>query len=1212
MSRMSAASLGLGSARRSGSDVSRASSTGGAARFTTMLRLFSLGQIDDEGVMEKIWLPTRKQKLYTSLLKELITQQVSIATANGWPAEAKDVATAVKLLAQELRGTSGREAVPSLVICLMSERIDSGEVLDALCEQFPKTRNFHCSTSCRGVLDGTGFKAVDGKDGAGPMALGLWAIFDPLGSYCTVALSPAPSKDMLTQRKSIRTSRSSRRVSKIGSMPAVEQLDSMFGLNQRPSISNLPIMLGRESFMDQRSQFSTELLDSDSFFTRLDAAYIELRKQAQTVLRNPGTEDNEIGPEPLSEHLMLWMNALPGMEEGALEALYHWGQSRFNRSIPVVGGSSADSTIGGKWFCFCQEHGGSRFRFDAGNEGMVVTLVAASVKTHTLFMHPFTPVSEFTAKVVTCGTTGEERGEAQGRVIHRVRDTEGVEHFAGNLYHKWCEEQIQENLMPPPEPASETGFSAAVLKASTLCPIGIPVAREGDDAFDYRMLHPSGIYFFEDGEDKAAGSAYLKAFAAVEAQQSELVLMKARRGDLLGRLAKMKEQLILQLDRSVSAGGDQATVGGSPDALRARVAGALQVYCAGCMMGLNSGADGLEQMRRLSVALSGVYGGRPFMAIHPFGEQGFYPSKQRSMQANLMWSSMVFTLDPCFELDESQDFQATILDLLQNVSGTANGRHGSRVDAMLRQLLFHGHNVNWKDLGVLVDSNQISLRLLQDMAVCVSQPVLFALNAAKLFFRLAQQRPLKASMYNNASEWYKQFSAELVEVAPMRQISTGQLLDDETVKLAVQLASQIDAKSLVASQFFQDIIQEVWVTGGSSDSAQAVLLEGKGQHSIFAWGPERRHYAHAASYCILVSFQFLTSLMWSDSLLMWLIVCVWSSAHLLRVAAAPNSGFFTWFGMVKNSFLVIGLLCILVTVANGEEVPRDLDGITMLLHFTNIGKMFIVHPRYGPLIIMVQTMFTDITRMLNVVVFAVASFFCALRAVYRGATPGFSGEAYAGPFSLLVNVVWGPQLLWTVEGSQWESQTLILSQVLGISDEISLDVVGFCTGAAAVVVCPILLLNLLIAMMASSYARVEKDSDLEWKRFRASAVLVARELPLLPLPFNIPEDLLIVLRKLLRAKGKNSTEEGSRDEDAIRKELVAIEQTVAQWETRKTLEKLRALVTMDQVERVRMQGDAVLERVNLLYNATQLGVQKLDTLRTLVNEGQLGDTAYLA
>eukprot|EP00929_Paragymnodinium_shiwhaense_P036808 TRINITY_DN19695_c0_g1_i4.p1 TRINITY_DN19695_c0_g1~~TRINITY_DN19695_c0_g1_i4.p1 ORF type:complete len:721 (+),score=156.67 TRINITY_DN19695_c0_g1_i4:123-2165(+) len=585
------------------------------------------------------------------------------------------------------------------------------------------------------------------------------------------------------------------------------------------------------------------------------------------------------------------------------------------------------------------------------------------------------------------------------------------------------------------------------------------------------------------------------------------------------------------------------------------------------------------------------------MAMHPFGEQGFYPSKQRSMQANLMWSSCVFTRDTCFELDENQEFQQTVLDMLES-GFSSGGKQSSRVVLIIKQLLVYGHEVNWQDLGVLVDSKQLSLRLLQEMAGCTSQPVLFALHAARLFHRLARKRPLKAAIYTAQADWYKEFTAELVEVSSIRQIAAGRLLSDETVQLAVQLADQIDATALVASQHFQDIIQEVWITGGTADLAlEQLLVAGHDGTGLCAWGPSQRHYAHVASYCILVMAQFCTSSLWSNSQVLWALLTVWAAGHLVRVAVAPNSGFFSRWSVASNAFLVAALAAIWGKVNGGRDVPRDLDCITMLLHFLNIGKMFIAHPQYGPLVIMVQTMIKDITRLLVVAAFALTTFYCALTALYRGRRPRFSGEQYQGPMTMLVNVVWGPQLLWSVaEDEDRQSETLILSELASISDAEALDWVGFFTGAMAVVVCPILLLNLLIAMMASSYTRVERDSDIQWKRFRASAVLVARELPMAPLPFNIPADLLLLFQKLFTrwSPSKNiSGEDGNTtDEEGLRKELVA------QWETKKALQKLQTLVTMDQVERVRMQGDAVMERVNLVYNATQLGSQKIDMLRT--------------
>ena len=319
-------------------------------------------------------------------------------------------------------------------------------------------------------------------------------------------------------------------------------------------------------------------------------------------------------------------------------------------------------------------------------------------------MHPFTPITELTAKVVSCGSTEERiEGETSGRVIHTLRSPDGEEVAAGTLYHRWCEEYVQKNLMPPPEVADGPGaFNPAVLGASTLCPLGVPVAREGDDAFDYRMMHPSGIYYFA-GQQDAEQKAYLKNFASVETGKSDVVLFKANRGDLLSGLKKLKEQLCTQMDRAGGGGIDSVAL--STDALHERLAGVLMVYCAGCMMSINSGKDGSEQMRRLTGQLSSCFAGRPFHAFHPFGETGFYPSKQVNHHSNLMFSALAFSKDPAFEVDETRSFTSAMKPIIQKFSG---GVSDQTVSQVLEHLLAFGDKANFEALFIIAKSREIS------------------------------------------------------------------------------------------------------------------------------------------------------------------------------------------------------------------------------------------------------------------------------------------------------------------------------------------------------------------------------------------------------------------------------------------------------------------------------------------------------------------------
>eukprot|EP00927_Polykrikos_kofoidii_P058812 TRINITY_DN5359_c0_g2_i1.p1 TRINITY_DN5359_c0_g2~~TRINITY_DN5359_c0_g2_i1.p1 ORF type:complete len:1237 (+),score=127.96 TRINITY_DN5359_c0_g2_i1:32-3742(+) len=1147
----------------------------------------------NDSVLCTKWLSSRKQQLYKSLVTESIQQNVWVATANGWPMEATTVSEAVASLSKDLRRSDERCGEPSVIMVLISEVFDPKEVLAAVQEQFPFTTNIHGATTCLGVTTEAGFNSTANQAEDCPLAIGLWAMFDPLGSYVTVGLPPAPVKGK----------------------PCTNCSDFFEMPEESPTASAWKL----------RSTASAET-EHAVYLTRLDVAYRKLRSQAQKVLViDRGDDDDQIGDEPLSEHLVIWMTSLPGMEEAALDALYSWGRSRFGRSIPIVGGTAADSSIGGKWFCFCRS-GDFDVVFGGGEpEGMVITLMACSVKTHTLFMHPFTPINEFRAKVTSCGLTEDQEG-SEGRVILKLQDVDNVEHPAGSLYRTWCNEHIQENIMPAPKVADgPNSFDATILKNSTLCPLGIPVANEGDDSFDYRMLHPSGIYYNtgHDGKPVRDG-AHLKTFAGVVAGQTEVVLFKARRGDLLHRITKMREQLVVQLDKGAICGSSgSGTTAGSPDALRARIAGGLMTYCAGCLMGLRDGKDGLEQTRRLGSGLQKVFSGRPFMSMHPFGEQGFFHSKQRSMQANLMWSALIFTRDPCFEVDESGSLSDVVTELL---SKSPSNNRKCEVSRAIHELLIGGADVNWRHIANFVDTALVSVDLLRALTLCSSEPFKFSMHAAGTFVWLATNRPLKSLIYSDAAKWHKAFCADFLAAASVRQISLGKVLEHSVLCCAVSKSSQIDAKFIVASQTFQDIIHDMWVSGSEADTSLERMLGDRVGSGNWKWGPNKRYGANTASYICLLLTQFALSLSDVNHVYAWCAIVVWASGFLVMTAMAPDSGFFTRFSVVKNAVMVGALAVIPVASFHGRKVPNDLSCLAMLIHSLNISQQFVVHPTYGPLVIMVQRMMIDILFWLGAWIFCVAASFMIIQSLYLGQSPEFAGESFGmgswnGATTILVNWVAGPQLLWTVpESVTATTPRMVLSQLIGTSDAVACDVVGLFVMCFVWLLCPLLMINLLIAMMASSYATVAQDSDLEWKWYRAAAVLVAREMPSLPVPFNLIVlvwalicwlynklgRMLVSLSLGLRPPAENTESRGRRFSSETEQHDVAagaVEQIVLQLETQRSLEHLRGNVTMDMMDRVRLQMENLAERIHAVSISVHLTSEKLEKSRA--KEGML-------
>jgi len=1068
----------------------------------------------DNSTFETVWLRSRKASLFRAFLNEFIKRNVFVATANGWPVDAATVEEAVRDLALEIRAGSRRStASPSWLFVACSETLEPQQVLDEIGKTYPNTRCIHCITSCQGVTTDTGFKTITDSKGV-TRAISMMAVHDPLGAFATIGMAP-PDTPQAAQE----------------------------------------------------------------FEQALDTAYKALRESALDIMKDPTHNGAKLpGPEPLAEHLCVWMSGLPGTEEKSLEVLYEWGHKRFNRTVPVVGGTGADATIGGKWRAYCKATDGREYIYGPETgPGVIITLIAASVKVFPCFMHPFTPMTENTAKVVSAGPS-EDAVEPVGRVIHTLKGPDGQEVGAGTLYHRWCEDLIQKKLMPPPLAADGPGaFNPAVLAASTACPLGVAVAREGDDAYDYRMMHPSGIYWFKDQEKKQE-SAYLKNFASVETGKTDIVLFKARRGDLLSRLSKMKEQLVTQIDQA-SGGSSLESVALSPDALRARISGVLMVYCAGCMLAVNSGKDGTEQMRRLTVSLSNCFGGRPFMAYHPFGEQGFFPSKQVNHHSNLMFSALVFSKDPAFEVDESRSFADMMTQIVDNYEESEQ--------AVLKQLLARGDGTDFTLLSHIIRLGTLTPELLKSITPCAGSPIPFALNSAQMFHTMARKFPLKAKEYTAASRWFKEFCKDFVNASSLMLLSQSNAMQYPTLRQSVLMAVTIDSKALVATSHFQEIMEKVWVSTSDTNEAIVMLLNdamsGKDGQVVSWLPPMWRHYMNIFSYATLTFLQYYTSQYNTNSPALWGLILTWSLSNMLQTLASPTTGYYSFLTILDDIVIVFAHVGIVWKVCMmGEEVPRDLDAITMILHFGNLLKGLVVHPKLGPLILMVVTMMGDITQFGTLMVFFIGCFYTALNALFRGIPASYVGDNWKSPTTLLVNAIWGPQILWDTSGDDL-GQTLFLSELVGVDDSIAVDYMGAVVVALAVMCIPIMLLNLLIAIMASTYQSLAADVDAEYKRSFASCVLVARELPPLPMPFSLPWDLVRCLLRLL--SGRDAAKTSDDEADATLKQQLAMSQIVSSWEAMASIEKFKGMVTIEQVERMRTQGDGLQDRIHVMYSA---------------------------
>lgn len=257
---------------------------------------------------------------------------------------------------------------------------------------------------------------------------------------------------------------------------------------------------------------------------------------------------------------------------GAEETVVRAIESVIGAEVPIVGGSSADNTVEGHWKQFTVR--------DSFSDAIVVSAL-------------FT-----TGRVASAFLSGYASGGKRGRVTRadgrKILEIDGRP--AAHVYNEWTGGILHDTL--------EAGGN--ILARTTLHPLGREVGSAGGVPY-FRLAHP----------DSVSADGALSLFADVE--EGDLVhLMVGSVDGLVTRAGRVAEEV---LDRS----------GLTADT----VAGALVVFCAGCMLTVK------DRMEEVVDGLNGSLGTRPFLGSFTFGEQGCMIGGE-NRHGNLMISVTVF------------------------------------------------------------------------------------------------------------------------------------------------------------------------------------------------------------------------------------------------------------------------------------------------------------------------------------------------------------------------------------------------------------------------------------------------------------------------------------------------------------------------------------------------------------------------------------------
>lgn len=225
---------------------------------------------------------------------------------------------------------------------------------------------------------------------------------------------------------------------------------------------------------------------------------------------------------------------------------------------------------------------------DISADGVVVSVLFTSTPVSSVYASGYAPTNR---RGIVTAAHGRRLLEIDGRP-------------AAEVYRQWCGHAIDQQA------ADRAGF----LVDSALAPLGRKLSdHEGIESF--LMAHPAG--FGPDGS--------LDVFADVIVGE-ELHLMTGSRDSLVHRAGRIARQCRDGLAQGVPAG-------------------ALVVYCGGCMMAVR------ERMSEVVSGLNASLGGAPFLGLFTFGEQGEILD-HGARHANLMISCTAFAASEADALDQ--------------------------------------------------------------------------------------------------------------------------------------------------------------------------------------------------------------------------------------------------------------------------------------------------------------------------------------------------------------------------------------------------------------------------------------------------------------------------------------------------------------------------------------------------------------------------------
>ena len=280
---------------------------------------------------------------------------------------------------------------------------------------------------------------------------------------------------------------------------------------------------------------------------------------------------------------MVWLSSAPGREEALLQGI----ANVLGDDVPVAGGSSADNELSGSWKQFDNQ--------SIYTNGVVVTILFPSSEVMFCFHSGYEPTAA-KGRITKAGgyEATRNKGIATQTSQRTLSEINGLP--AAQIYNEWTGGAIKDQL----------NSGGKILSQTSLNPLGRVAGHIGDIPY-FQLSHP----------DSVTPEGALTLFSNINTGD-EVVLMRGTVDSLIARAGRVATAAI-------------ETHLSSPE----EVAGALIVYCAGCMLTIH------DRLNEVVDSIRSALPDTPFLGTFTYGEQGcFLDGGNR--HGNLMISVLLF------------------------------------------------------------------------------------------------------------------------------------------------------------------------------------------------------------------------------------------------------------------------------------------------------------------------------------------------------------------------------------------------------------------------------------------------------------------------------------------------------------------------------------------------------------------------------------------